>query len=83
MSSQSSLGLNLSQHHMPPTLYYRHGVTMCGVLNWSEGFQVISRVPREMETSFNEESSLQAASDTRHYVTGRRAPDVVSSDFCL
>uniref|UniRef100_A0A2N9INU5 Transposase (putative) gypsy type domain-containing protein n=1 Tax=Fagus sylvatica TaxID=28930 RepID=A0A2N9INU5_FAGSY len=52
---------------MPPTPYHRHGVTMCGVLNWSGGFQVISRVPREVETSFNEEASLQAASDTCHY----------------
>jgi hypothetical protein len=65
MPSQSSLGLNLGQYQMPPTPYYRHGVTMCGVLNWREGFQVISRVPWEVETSFNEESSLQAASDTR------------------
>jgi hypothetical protein len=68
---------------MPPTPHHRHGVTMCGVLDWSGGFQVISRVPREVETSFNEESSLQAASDTGHYVTGRRARDVVSSDFVL
>uniref|UniRef100_A0A2N9GDQ1 Uncharacterized protein n=1 Tax=Fagus sylvatica TaxID=28930 RepID=A0A2N9GDQ1_FAGSY len=63
---------------MPPTLYHRHGMTMCGVLNWSGVFQVISRVPQEMETSFNEEASLQAARDTCHYATGRRARDVVS-----
>jgi hypothetical protein len=68
---------------MPPTPYHRHRVTMCGVLSWSGGFQVTLRVPREVETSFNEESSFQAASDTRRYVTGRRARDVVSSDFCL
>jgi hypothetical protein len=66
---------------MPPTLYRRYEVTMCGVLNWSEGFQVISRVPREVETSFNEEASLQAASDTCHYATGWRVRGVVSSDF--
>ena len=56
---------------------------MCGVLDWSGGFQVISRVPREMETSFNEESSLRAASDTCRYATGRSARDVVSSNFVL
>ena len=54
---------------------------MCGVLDWSGGFQVISRVPREVETSFNEESSLRAASDTCRHATGRRARNVVSSDF--
>ena len=68
---------------MPPTPYLRYGVTMCGVLDWSGGFQVISRVPREMETSFNEESSLRAASDTCRYATGRSARDVVSSNFVL
>ena len=66
---------------MPPTPYRRHGVTICGVLNWSGGFQVISRIPREVETSFNEEGSLQAASDTRHYATDRRVRGVVSSYF--
>ncbi len=68
---------------MPPTPYHRHRVTMYRVLNWSRGFQVTLRVPREVETSFNEESSFQAASATRRYATGRRARDVVSSDFCL
>ena len=78
-----SLGLNLGQYQMPPTPYHRHGVTICGVLDWSGGFQVISRVPREVETSFNEESLLQVASDTCRYATGRRARDVVSSYFVL
>jgi hypothetical protein len=40
------------------------------------------RVPREAETSFNEESSFQAASDTCRHVTSRCARDVVSSDSC-
>ena len=39
-------------------------------------------VPWEAETSFNEESSFQAASDTCRHVTGWRARDVVSSDSC-
>jgi hypothetical protein len=67
---------------MPPTPYHRHRVTMCGVLSWSKGFRITLRVPREVETSFNEESSFQAASDTCRHVTGRRARDVVSSDSC-
>jgi hypothetical protein len=67
---------------MPPTPYRRYGVTMCGVLNWSGGFQVISRIPREVETSFIEESSLWMVSDTcRH--AGERARNVVSSDLAL
>ena len=67
---------------MPPTPYHRHRMTMCGVLNWREGFQVTLRVPLESEASFNEESSFQAASDTCRHVTSRRARDVVSSDSC-
>uniref|UniRef100_A0A2N9JA57 Uncharacterized protein n=1 Tax=Fagus sylvatica TaxID=28930 RepID=A0A2N9JA57_FAGSY len=63
---------------MPPTPYHHHRVTMCGVLSWSGGFQMTLRVPREAETSFNEESSFQAASDTCRHVTSRCARDVVS-----
>uniref|UniRef100_A0A2N9IBG5 Transposase (putative) gypsy type domain-containing protein n=1 Tax=Fagus sylvatica TaxID=28930 RepID=A0A2N9IBG5_FAGSY len=63
---------------MPPTPYHRHIMTMCGVLSWSEGFQMTLRVPRESEASFNEESSFQAvslraASDTCRHATGRFA----------
>ena len=49
---------------------------MCGVMSWSGGFQVILRVPREVE-----ESSLQAVGDTYRCVTGRRVRGDVSSDF--
>ena len=54
---------------------------MCEVQNWREGFQVIPCVPREVETSFNEEASLQAASDTCHRATGQHVRGVISSDF--
>uniref|UniRef100_A0A2N9HR96 Transposase (putative) gypsy type domain-containing protein n=1 Tax=Fagus sylvatica TaxID=28930 RepID=A0A2N9HR96_FAGSY len=68
---------------MPPTPYRRYGVTICGVLNWSGGFQVISSIPREVETSFNEELSLWTVSDTCRHATGERARNVVSSDLAL
>jgi hypothetical protein len=68
---------------MPPTPYRRYGVTICGVLNWSGGFQVISSIPWEVETSFNEELSLWTVSDTCRHATGERARNVVSSDLAL
>uniref|UniRef100_A0A2N9G8I1 Uncharacterized protein n=1 Tax=Fagus sylvatica TaxID=28930 RepID=A0A2N9G8I1_FAGSY len=63
---------------MPPTPYYRHIVTMYGVLRWSGGFQITLLVPREVEVSFNDDSMFQAANDTCHHSIGRRAKDVVS-----
>ena len=66
---------------MPPTPYRRYGMTMHGVMNWRGGSQVISCVLREVETSFNEEASLQATSDTCHNATGRGVRGVLSLAF--
>jgi hypothetical protein len=59
---------------MPPTPYYRHDDVRGTKLE--RGFQVILRVPWEVE-----ESSLQAVGDTCHCVTGRRVRGDVSSDL--
>ena len=77
----SSLRFDLGQYQMPPTPCRRYGVTTCGVLVWCEDSQVISRVPQEAKTSFNEEASLQAMSDTCHNATGQGVRGVLSSAF--
>jgi hypothetical protein len=58
---------------MPPTPCRRHEMTMCGVLDWSGGFQVISCIPRGVEISFNEESSLRTVGDTCYHANGGHA----------
>jgi hypothetical protein len=63
---------------MPPTPYYRHILTMCGVLRWSGGFTL----PREVVVSFNDEMMFQAVSNTCHRSIGRRARDIASSGPC-
>jgi hypothetical protein len=66
---------------MPPTLYYRHVVTIIRGTEVERRFSNY-RTCTSGNGGFNDDSMFQVASDTCRHSIGRRVGDIVSSGPC-